>query len=221
VFPQPSLTVRRTVRRAFGGFPMPDGDQGRWLSYQELGELLSCTPNAARMHAVRRKWQRRAPNRIGDCARVLVPEDLDMQPRAMHVRRTRGAPFDAPPNSQEKIVRPAQFDARAVHFSTFDAHHMQALAGAVGALQEQLDIANQRADRAEQRADEAQAAERKAIDLVKNATAEASDQRKRADDAATAERIARDEAAGLRAELEIRREWGLRRRLRWALGRRR
>jgi hypothetical protein len=39
--------------------------------------------------------------------------------------------------------------------------------------------------------------------------------------ALTAERIARDEAAGLRAELDARRTWGLRRRLRWALGRRR
>lgn len=40
-------------------------------------------------------------------------------------------------------------------------------------------------------------------------------------DAQTAERIARDEAAGLRAELDARRVWGLRRRLRWALSRRR
>jgi hypothetical protein len=30
-----------------------------------------------------------------------------------------------------------------------------------------------------------------------------------------------DEAAGLRAELDARRQWGLRRRLRWALSRRR
>jgi hypothetical protein len=36
-----------------------------------------------------------------------------------------------------------------------------------------------------------------------------------------AERIARDEAAGLRAELDARRVWGLRRRLRWALSGRR
>jgi len=38
-------------------------------------------------------------------------------------------------------------------------------------------------------------------------------------DAQRAERIARDEAAGLRAELDARRTWGLRRRLRWALSR--
>ena len=206
---------------------MPDGDQGRWLSYQELGELLRCTPNAARMHAVRRKWPRRSPNKIGDCARVLVPEDLNVQDRATNVHRT----YDAPPNGRDKVVRPAQFDARAMHFSTFDTHHVRALEGAVGALQEQLNIANQRADRAEQQSDtdreradrlhgelvEARAAERKAIELIRYATAEASDQRKRADDAVDAERIAREEAAGLRAELEARRTWGLRRRLRWAL----
>jgi hypothetical protein len=112
---------------------------------------------------------------------------------------------------------------------------ISALKLAVEGLCEQLEDANQRAERAEERADradqradrlhgelvEARAAERKAIDLVRYATAEASDQRKRADDAVDAERIARDEAAGLRAELDARRTWGLRRRLRWALGRRR
>jgi hypothetical protein len=112
---------------------------------------------------------------------------------------------------------------------------IRALEHAVEGLCEQLGNANQRAERAEQQSDadreradrlhgelvEARAAERKAIDLVKYATTEASDQRRRADDAATAERIARDEAAGLRAELDARRQWGLRRRLRWALGRRR
>ena len=51
------------------------------------------------------------------------------------------------------------------------------------------------------------------------AVAEVLELRQRLDEAATAERIARDEAAGLRAERDARREWGLRRRLRWALGR--
>jgi hypothetical protein len=100
-----------------------------------------------------------------------------------------------------------------------------------GDLRKRLEAAEQRmgeerarADRADQRADrlhgelvEARAAERKAIDLVRYATGEASDQRKRADDAVDAERIARAEAAGLRAELEARQTWGLRRRIAWAL----
>jgi hypothetical protein len=51
--------------------------------------------------------------------------------------------------------------------------------------------------------------------------AERQELRRLVTNAQTAERIARDEAAGLRAELEARRVWGLRRRLRWALSRRR
>jgi hypothetical protein len=51
--------------------------------------------------------------------------------------------------------------------------------------------------------------------------AERQELRRLVTDAQTAERIARDEAAGLRAELGARRTWGLRRRLRWALSRRR
>jgi hypothetical protein len=44
---------------------------------------------------------------------------------------------------------------------------------------------------------------------------------RRLDAALAAQQKATDEAAGLRAELGARGEWGLRRRLRWALGRRR
>jgi hypothetical protein len=70
---------------------------------------------------------------------------------------------------------------------------IRALEHAVEGLCEQLENANQRADRAEQRADLLQ---------VKFETG------------ALAERIARDEAAGLRAELDARRQWGLWRRMR-------
>jgi len=100
--------------------------------------------------------------------------------------------------------------------------------GQLESINQRVESVDHRADRAEQRADslqaqlaDAQASERHALELVKYVTAEAGEQRKRADNAATAERIARDEAAGLRAELDARREWGLRRRLRWALSRRR
>jgi len=92
---------------------------------------------------------------------------------------------------------------------------------AIRALEHAVEGLCQQLDRAAQQVAEAQAAERKAIELVKYVTTEAGDLRKRADDALTAERLARDEAAGLRAELDARRQWGLRRRLRWAPGRRR
>jgi hypothetical protein len=77
---------------------------------------------------------------------------------------------------------------------------IRALERTVEGLREQLDNANQRADRAEQRADLLQV---------------------KFEAGPLAERIACDEAAGLRAELEARNTWGLRRRLRWALGRKR
>jgi hypothetical protein len=57
--------------------------------------------------------------------------------------------------------------------------------------------------------------------IADRAVAEVVELRQRLDEAATAERIVRDEAAGLRAELDARRTCGLRRRLRWALGRKR
>ena len=63
----------------------------RWLTYVEVGELLGCTPTAARMHAKRRGWPRHSPNMIGDRSRVLVPDDVVVQSRAMNVRRI----FDA------------------------------------------------------------------------------------------------------------------------------
>jgi hypothetical protein len=75
-----------------------------------------------------------------------------------------------------------------------------ALEHAVEGLCEQLEDANERTDRAEQRADLLQV---------------------KFEAGALAERIARDEAARLRAKLDARRQWGLRRRLCWALGRRR
>src|SRR5262249_47851795 len=77
---------------------------------------------------------------------------------------------------------------------------IRALERAVEGLYEQLADANQRAERGELRADLLQV---------------------KFEAGALAERIARDEAAGLRAELDARGTCGLRRRLRWALGRRR
>jgi hypothetical protein len=120
---------------------MSDSTEERWLTYRELGEVLRCTPNAARMHAHRRGWSRRAPNRVGDPARVLVPDTPVVRDRATHVVAQR----DAQPNG---AVRP---DVQA---------HVQVLE----ALREQLAIANARADRAEGRIDELLADRRREAD---------------------------------------------------------
>ena len=63
-----------------------------------------------------------------------------------------------------------------------------ALENAIEVLRDQLTVANRRLDEERQRFDE---------------------ERARTADAQAAERIARDEAAGLRAELDARKQWGL------------
>ena len=109
---------------------MPETDQERWLTYRELGELLGCTANAARMHAHRRGWQRRAPNRVGGRTRVLVPEAEDVQARALHRGRAFVAQMSGEPNGFEQA----------------NAQIVQALERAVEALREQLTVANRRID---------------------------------------------------------------------------
>jgi chromosome segregation ATPase len=91
----------------------------------------------------------------------------------------------------------------------------------VAVLHQQLEVTERQAGVLRTELAELRKTEQTALDWAKTSAAEASDLRKKADDAAAAERIARDEAAGLRAELDARRQWGLGRRLRWALGRKR
>ena len=109
---------------------MPETDQERWLTYRELGELLGCTANAARMHAHRRGWQRRAPNRVGGRTRVLVPEAEDVQARALHRKGAFVAPMNEEPNGFEQA----------------NAQSVRVLERAVEALREQLTVANRRID---------------------------------------------------------------------------
>jgi chromosome segregation ATPase len=89
----------------------------------------------------------------------------------------------------------------------------------VAVLDQQLEVTERQAGALRTELAELRKTEQTALDWAKTSAAEASDLRKKADDAAAAERIARHEAAALRAELAARRSWGLRRRLRLALGR--
>jgi hypothetical protein len=110
---------------------MPEADQERWLTYADLGAALGCSANAARMHAKRRGWARITPNAHGDRARVLVPDDAFVQPRAAFV----------PDRDQEQP-------------HTDDQMNKRLLAEAIASLREQLTVANERARRAEDRVDE-------------------------------------------------------------------
>jgi hypothetical protein len=198
---------------------MGESDEGRWLTYAEAGELLGISAQAARMFAKRHGWARRTPNAYGERAQVLVPIDAVVQPRSPSYAARMGhmiTDVHPEPNGHDQVHDQVNVQAIEVLREQLGVANRQA-----EAANQRAEHAEQRADRADQRSDrlhgelvEARAAERKAIDLVKYATAEASDQRQRADDAATAERIAREEAAGLRAELEARKQWGLWRRVR-------
>lgn len=97
-----------------------------WLTYLELGERLGITASAARMHARRRGWQRRAPNAIGGQARVLVPASADVHPRATVVQRTHDAQMSGQANGLNGTDR------------ANDRVHVEGLCAAVAALSEAL-----------------------------------------------------------------------------------
>ena len=105
---------------------MSEGDEGRWVSYIELAAMLNISASAARMHAVRRRWQRRSPNAIGGRAMVLVPADVVVQPRATGEQRT--------------------FVAHMTEPNGADQPNRQAIEMAITALSTQLDHERRRAD---------------------------------------------------------------------------
>ena len=59
---------------ARAGEIMGEDDTGRSLTYREPGAALGVQPTAARMHAHRRGWPKRASNKVGEPTHVLVPE---------------------------------------------------------------------------------------------------------------------------------------------------
>jgi hypothetical protein len=110
-----------------------------WLTYLELGERLGITASAARMHARRRGWQRRAPNAIGGQAHVLVPEIVDVHPRATAVQRTHDVQMSAEANGLNGADR-----------ANNDQVH-EALCAAVAAFSDALAAERERVSRGEQR----------------------------------------------------------------------
>jgi hypothetical protein len=155
------------------------------MTYAESRPGAWHSAKSAERLAQRRRW----PRQIGNdgMARVLVPLGEDSV-----TPRHRGP--SSPPDVAERRGETSAPDIGDIVRA--------AIREAVTPLAAELEHERARADRAEQCAGEAQAAERKAIELVKFVTAEASEQRRKADEAQAAERIARDEAAGLRARLD-------------------
>jgi hypothetical protein len=126
----------------------------RWLTYVEVGELLGCTPTAARMHAKRRGWPRRSPNMIGERSRVLVPDDVAVQPRATHVRRVFDAQVIGEANGQDQV----------------NSANAEAFCSAITALSDALAAERARVEQLLMDLADARAAERISADSVSHAT---------------------------------------------------
>jgi hypothetical protein len=168
---------------------MIEPEEGRWLTYVEVGQLLGISPAAARMHAKRRGWVHRTPNMHGDRARVLVPIEASVQLRSASYPEHTAHVIT---HDQERTNGPDQVNVRAFE-------------QVITILHQQIERERDRVDRAERLLDE----ERHRIEELRTALA----------DALTAERIAAGQAAALRAEADARRSQGLLRRLREALKR--
>jgi hypothetical protein len=174
---------------------MAEGDGDRWLTYSEIGELLGITANAARNHARRRGWQRRSPNAIGAHARVLVPDNVAVQPRAAHDRPD--ATHDRPDATHTDA--PMSVDPNG-HDAANEQGYVEALCAAITALSATVTAERDRATCAEQRFEALSAHAEQRFEELLAALA----------DARAAERIAADSAAGLRHQLDLlhaRRTW--------------
>src|SRR6516162_7572801 len=98
------------------------------LTYAQLGARLAISPDAARMLARRRAWQRIAPNRRGAPVVVVVSAE------ALEGEQWRTEPIDLTPNAGGNTA-----DTGA------------------NTVEERAELAEQRAEQAERRADEANA----------------------------------------------------------------
>ena len=184
-----------------------------WLTYAQAAERLGISTEALRALARRRGWPRQRPNRIGEAARVQLPNGLD---RRAQPPVTAGVPDGHPlPSTRAHPSTRAQeaHGAAAVPLDQGDDHTAGATAetfrGALVAIWEQLKREQTRADRAEALFhDEHQELKtaRRRIDELLSALA----------DVTSAERVARNEAAALRSEHDRRQACGLLKRLGWA-----
>ena len=191
---------------------MTDRAQERWLTYAEVGELLGCTPSAARARAQRYGWPRRAANAIGGYTKVQVPESLGQEVGgAPPVRRNTSGVYGTALVNGAAPPQGAALDA--AYFTALVAP----LEGAVAALTTQLQAANEQLGVANRRIDELLEDRRGTIEgVVMPLREQLNRERSRADgaerqlgelrpalaDAVAAERITAGVAAGLRAEIE-------------------
>jgi hypothetical protein len=186
-----------------------DNTDGEWLTYRQAGERLGVSAEAVRSLARRRGWSRQTPNEIGGVARVLLPTGVDrrLRPAATDImtgddRRALDGRPTGDSSADSPVARPGH---RAGELVVEIAGLRERIADkdeVIADLRHRLDVADRRLDEATE--------DRRRVDKLRTALA----------DAVAAERITAGEAAGLRAEVEERRSWGLLRRLGWALHKR-
>jgi hypothetical protein len=126
---------------------MEDGNGG-WLTYQEAGDRLGVSAEAARAKAARKRWRRQIGN--DGLARVLLPGDLPVTPRA-HGPGDRPMTPRSPPG--QRPVDAANIKALEARVEALQAE-LAGARGELGGVREALGEARARADAADTRAAE-------------------------------------------------------------------
>ena len=209
------------LRASYVGGTMPESEEGRWLTYEELAEQLGCSSKAARIWALRRGYPRRVPNAYGQRAQVLIPEKLEVSSRRRG--NVGGTVGDAVPPAVEATPASADHVTQAIEL----------LREQLSTMRERIDRAEQRADQAEERAAEERVRADRERERADRAEQRADDEHARADRAeeradraerrAEADREWADEVeqrlAAIRAEMDVRRSWPVWRRMSWVFSR--
>jgi hypothetical protein len=174
------------------------GDGSRRMSYAALAEARGISVLAARQLTRRHRWHKQ----VGNDGLVVVSVPLSALANPQKSAKSSDAASrhsitaaDTASDTASDTVSDAASDAvRAFEAAlSICSAQLEQAAADKAELRQQLDRERTRADRAEAQISEA----------------------------LTAEQLARAEADDLRAVLDTRQQWGLARRLRWALGRKR
>ena len=115
-----------------------DDENGAWLTYQEAGDRLGVSPEAARAKAARRRWRRQIGN--DGLARVRIPEDE----RAAGDRQVTTRSCEAGDRALIARSSPARKPVDQALVTALESH-IKSLQGENEALREQFAAAEARA----------------------------------------------------------------------------
>jgi hypothetical protein len=125
-----------------------DDSNGGWLTYQEAGDRLGVSAEAARAKAARKRWRRQIGN--DGLARVLMPDDLPVTTRA---RGSDDRPMTPRSTPGQRPVDAANIKALEARVEALQAE-LAGARGELGGVREALGEARARADAADARAAE-------------------------------------------------------------------